>query len=138
MRTVIVLFVGFMSATGFAETRELLCQEIPGVSQGIFGIRLDNAHLDPRNNLFRVGRSSWTYQFSTASMICSVNKIGLSRAEAFTCIGYNTAGGLTEVSVDLMNGVGTASVHNFGEGASDNIYSKETEGMVLPCHLTAR
>lgn len=138
MRKILVMFVLLTSATGFAKSRELLCQEIPGVSQGIFGISLDNANLDPRNNIFRIGRSSWTYQFSTASMICSVNKIGLSRAEAFTCIGYNTAGGLTEVSVDLMNGVGTARVHNFGEGASDNIYSKETEGMVLPCHLTVK
>ena len=138
MRKVLALFVLFTSATGFAETRELLCQEQPGVSQGLFGISLDNAHLDPRSNSFRIGRSSWAYQFSTASMICSVGKIGLSRAEAFNCIGYNSAGGLTEVSVNLQNGVGTAKVHNFGDGVQDNIYRNETEGMILPCQLTVK
>jgi hypothetical protein len=53
-------------------------------------------------------------------------------------VGYNSAGGLTEVTLDLTNLEGTMTVHSFGEGSETNIYSGQIEGMVLPCKVSKK
>jgi hypothetical protein len=119
----------FWSVIGFAKNREILCQERPHMSNGSFGIILDQTGLDPNDNLFRVGRAIWGFSYSSANMICSKNYFDSLEKEDLSCIGYNSAGGLTEVSLEIKNGIGTANVHNLGK----NIYSSQTEGMTLPC-----
>lgn len=138
MKKLLTMSLLLISGPCFAETREILCQEKPGMSQGAMALHLSNENLSSQNNLFRVVRASWAFKYSGASMICSNQLVGLSGTESLQCIGYNSAGGLTEVAINLNNGAGSATVRSLGEGVADNIYAEQVDGMTLPCQVVTR
>lgn len=133
MKTIAVLFSFLISATSFAETRQILCQQSPGRTSGSVGIILDNEGLDVKSNRYRIKRVSWVYDYSNAYLICSDQNIKVSGVESLKCIGYSSAGGLIEISLNLNQSVGTVEISNVGDEGKNNIYAPQTDGMVLPC-----
>jgi len=126
MKASLVFIALFSSLTSFAGNSQIVCQETPGQSHGSVWMELDSV---PGSNFYGIGRVQWSFQYSMASLICSKDMISLSRTESLHCIGYNSAGGLTEIALVLNGGVGTAKVRSIGK----NVYSDQTDGMVLPC-----
>lgn len=140
MKIGVILAVLFTSWTSLAETRQVVCLGNKGLSPATFGLFLDNSGINPSSRLFNLKSPFWSYAYSSAAtgMTCSEKTMHISDKSSVKCIGYNSHGGLTQVSLVLENGEGTGTVHNLGEGATENIYYKETEGMTLNCQLLIR
>lgn len=132
MKNIFATIILLGSIESIAMTKEILCQTVPGKTNGVFGFTLKNSSFDPNSNLYSIQNPSWTFSYSTARLVCSEDAIDLSGKEVFSCIGYNSAGGKIEISVDLDRGEGSATVHNIGS----NIYTHQTEGMTLPCRIS--
>lgn len=135
MKILILTFALLLSAHSFAETKTILCQKIPGNSQGAFSLVVDNTHMQPSSGYFHILRANWGYAYSgTGPMSCTDHIINMNGREQFKCIGYANAQWRMEITVTLDNGTGTAKVSNI----DNNIYANRTEGMVLPCRIEER
>lgn len=115
------------STVSFAEVREINCQQIAGITEGAFGMTVDNSSFDSGSNFFSITQASWSYGYMGAQMICSPMAISLIRKETFKCIGFsNQSDSTVEVSVSLTNGEGQARIPTHG-----------SEKMTVPCRLSA-
>lgn len=136
MKLTLSLAIVLMSLTSIAQNKkEILCSD--GSNMG--GSARTYLNLDssgffvPGSNYFRISYASWSFQFSSARMICQTGLISINDKESFNCAGYLMGGpGLIEVSFELHKGEGKARVRNLSE---NNVYKDQTEGMVLNCKL---
>jgi hypothetical protein len=136
-KVLLAITVLFTTSYALAAQTALLCQEIPGQSQGALQLNLTKEGLDQNAPFSYIADASWSYAYSSANMTCSTITLENSGPEQFRCIGFvsnDINANAVEITLNLNNSQGTATVHNRGSDA----YSKKTEGMVLPCRIVTQ
>ncbi len=132
MKLILTLLVTLTAITSLGANKRLDCEPASEQKYGGLSIGLDQSTLGgPGSQYAYIQYTYWSFMYSSAELICSTKIIGLSRKENFSCIGYNSAGGLIEVSFDITQGKGKAKVKIIGE----NVYKDLTDGLNLECSL---
>ncbi len=131
----LTFFIILTSISSFGESQTIRCIEKSGMKHGVFYASLDSSVFQSGSDLADIGRASWSFNFSSAQMICSESYIHLTKKTLLDCAGYlspSAQSGLIEVSIDLENGSGTGIVQNLNK---QNVYFELTDGMELKCRI---
>ena len=122
------------TTTAEAMEKQIEChRDDNAVFEGHFAIDLSDRTLIPNSGLMDVQGASWTYQYSSANMICNMRFITLNSNDdvPFDCLGF-LFNGKFEVSGHWQKDHGQVKIHNIDH---KNAYANQTEGMTLSCTL---